>query len=71
MNPFEGPTEKLNSTVYSQPVLFVASVAALAVMNEKQTDEVEGCRYTAGLSLGEYTALFFAGAIDFWLMPRA
>jgi [acyl-carrier-protein] S-malonyltransferase len=62
---FEGPAEKLNSTIYSQPALFVASVAALAVMNEKQTDEVESCRYTAGLSLGEYTALFFAGAIDF------
>jgi [acyl-carrier-protein] S-malonyltransferase len=62
---FEGPAEKLNSTVYSQPALFVASIAALAVMNEKQTDVVEGCRYTAGLSLGEYTALFFAGAIDF------
>ena len=62
---FEGPAEKLNSTVYSQPALFVASIAALAVMNEKQTDEVEASRYTAGLSLGEYTALFFAGAIDF------
>jgi [acyl-carrier-protein] S-malonyltransferase len=62
---FEGPAEKLNSTVYSQPALFVASVAALAVMNEKQNDEVENCEFTAGLSLGEYTALFFAGAIDF------
>jgi [acyl-carrier-protein] S-malonyltransferase len=62
---FEGPAEKLNSTVYSQPALFVAAVAALAVMNEKSTDVVESCRYTAGLSLGEYTALFFAGAIDF------
>lgn len=62
---FEGPVEKLNSTVYSQPALFVAAVAALAVMNEKSTDVVKSCRYTAGLSLGEYTALFFAGAIDF------
>src|SRR5271154_2741637 len=62
---FEGPAEKLNSTVYSQPALFVAAVAALAVMNEKSTDVVESCRYPAGLSWGEYTALFFAGAIDF------
>lgn len=62
---FEGPAEKLNSTVYSQPALFVASVAALAVMNEKQLDVVESCRFTAGLSLGEYTALFFAGVLDF------
>jgi [acyl-carrier-protein] S-malonyltransferase len=62
---FEGPAEKLDSTVYSQPALFVASVAALAVMNEKQTDIVESCEYSAGLSLGEYTALCFAGVIDF------
>src|ERR1700690_957368 len=62
---FEGPAEKLNSTVYSQPALFVTSVAALAVMNEQQSNVVESCRYTAGLSLGEYTALFFAEAIDF------
>ncbi len=61
----EGPAEKLNSTVYSQPALFVASVAALAVMNEKQLDVVESCRFTSGLSLGEYTALFFAGVLDF------
>jgi [acyl-carrier-protein] S-malonyltransferase len=62
---FEGPAEKLNSTIYSQPALFVASVAALAVMNEKQLDVVESCRFTSGLSLGEYTALFFAGVLDF------
>jgi [acyl-carrier-protein] S-malonyltransferase len=37
----------------------------LAVMNEKQTDVVEGCRFAAGLSLGEYTALFFAGVMEF------
>ncbi|HZZ26364.1 MAG TPA: ACP S-malonyltransferase [Pirellulales bacterium] len=62
---FEGPAEKLNSTVYSQPALFVTSVAALAVMNERESDVVENCRYTAGLSLGEYTALFFSGVLDF------
>jgi [acyl-carrier-protein] S-malonyltransferase len=62
---FEGPAEKLNSTIYSQPALFITSVAALAVMNEKQLDVVESCRFTAGLSLGEYTALCFAGVLDF------
>ncbi len=34
-------------------------------MNEKQTDVVENCRFAAGLSLGEYTALFFAGVMEF------
>lgn len=62
---FEGPAEKLDSTVYSQPALFVTSVAALAAMNDKFNDVVEACGYAAGLSLGEYTALFFAGVISF------
>src|SRR5215813_3215898 len=51
---FEGPAEKLDSTVYSQPALFVTSVAALAAVNEKFNDAVESRGYAAGLSLGEY-----------------
>jgi len=62
---FEGPAEKLDSTVYSQPALFVTSVAALATLNENFPEVVESCQYAAGLSLGEYTALFFANALDF------
>ena len=61
----EGPAEKLNSTVYSQPALFVCSLAALEQLRQDSPDVVEGCAITAGLSLGEYTALVFAGAIDF------
>jgi [acyl-carrier-protein] S-malonyltransferase len=62
---FEGPAEKLDSTVHSQPALFVTSVAALTELNRSRTAVVESCRFAAGLSLGEYTALFFAGVIDF------
>jgi len=61
----EGPAEKLNSTVYSQPALFVCSLAALEQIKQDAPDIVEGCAITAGLSLGEYTALVFADAIDF------
>ena len=61
----EGPAEKLNSTVYSQPALFVCSLAALEQLRQDSPDVVESCDVTAGLSLGEYTALVFAGAIDF------
>ena len=39
-------------------------MAALAAVNEKFNDAVENCGYAAGLSLGEYTALFFAGVIN-------
>ncbi len=61
----EGPAEKLNSTVYSQPALFVTSLAALESLREESADLVAGTEFSAGLSLGEYTALVFAGAIDF------
>ena len=57
---FEGPAEKLNTTVISQPALFVASLAALAALRTSDPAIVDGCAATAGLSLGEYTALVFA-----------
>lgn len=62
---FEGPAEKLDSTVYSQPALFVTSLAALESLKETQPQLVADCAGAAGLSLGEYTALVFAGVMDF------
>lgn len=62
---FEGPTEQLDSTVHSQPALFVTSLAALESLKEQSPDVVTGCTAAAGLSLGEYTALVFAGVLDF------
>jgi len=60
-----GPAEKLNSTVVSQPAIFVCSLAALASLQAGEPQLLEQCAATAGLSLGEYTALVFAGALDF------
>ena len=60
-----GPEEKLNSTVHSQPALFVCSMAALEQLKYSSPELIEGCEVSAGLSLGEYTALVFAGALDF------
>ncbi len=62
---FEGPAEELDSTIYSQPALFVASLAALEKLRADLPDIVLGCEMAAGLSLGEYTALVFAGAMSF------
>lgn len=62
---FEGPAEELDSTVISQPALFVTSLAAIERLRDKAPDAVLGCEATAGLSLGEYTALVFAGAMEF------
>lgn len=61
----DGPAPLLNTTDHSQPALFVASLAALESLRAEQPQLVESCAGTAGLSLGEYTALVFAGALDF------
>jgi [acyl-carrier-protein] S-malonyltransferase len=62
---FEGPAEVLDSTIYSQPALFVTSLAALESLRSQSPDVVLSCEAAAGLSLGEYTALVFAGVMDF------
>ncbi len=62
---FQGPQEKLNSTVYSQPALYVCGLAAVQWMREQRPDVVDGCQVAAGLSLGEYTALAFAEVFSF------
>lgn len=62
---WNGPAEKLDNTVYSQPALFVTSLAALEQLKQQRPEVVAGCELTAGLSLGEYTALVFAGVIEF------
>ena len=49
----------------SQPAIFVASLAALEGLKVSEPDLVDACAGAAGLSLGEYTALVFAGALDF------
>src|SRR5205085_8299137 len=53
------------STVVSQPALFVSSLAALESLRASAPDAEKECVAAAGLSLGEYTALVFAGAMSF------
>jgi [acyl-carrier-protein] S-malonyltransferase len=60
-----GPAEKLNATNVSQPAIFVASMAALEQLKATDPAALDGVAHTAGLSLGEYTALCYAGAISF------
>ena len=60
-----GPAEKLDSTVHSQPALFVTSLAALEWLKANKPDVYNSCQAAAGLSLGEYTALVFAGVMTF------
>jgi [acyl-carrier-protein] S-malonyltransferase len=62
---FSGPAEQLDTTVVSQPALFVTSLAALESLRADAPDVVLSCEAAAGLSLGEYTAMVFAGVLDF------
>ncbi|SFI35936.1 ACP S-malonyltransferase [Planctomicrobium piriforme] len=62
---FEGPAEELDSTVISQPAIFVTSLAALEKLRADSPDIALSCEMAAGLSLGEYTALVFSGAMTF------
>ena len=62
---FEGPTERLNSTTISQPAIFVTSAAILEVLRTRPATSTIRADVTAGLSLGEYTALYAAGLISF------
>jgi len=62
---FDGPAEALEATDISQPAIYVASLAALESLKASDPALVARAAGSAGLSLGEYTALVFAGAIDF------
>ncbi len=62
---FNGPEAELNSTVISQPALFVTSMAALEKLKVDSPETIARCQAAAGLSLGEYTAITFAGGLSF------
>lgn len=62
----EGPKERLDSTVVSQPAIFVASMAAVEKLRASEDKAaIESATCAMGLSLGEYSALCFADAISF------
>ena len=59
---FNGPEADLKLTANTQPAILTTSVAALRVL-QSETGIVP--HYAAGHSLGEYSALVCAGALDF------
>jgi len=58
---FEGPAEELKRTEIQQPAIFTVSVAAYELLKAKGFM----CDVATGHSLGEYSALYAAGAIAF------
>jgi len=61
----DGPKEELDSTVVAQTAIFVSSMAALEKLKKDDPAAIESCTVAMGLSLGEYSALCFAGAFSF------
>lgn len=62
---FEGSEEELELTVNAQPALLVTSIAALEAAREAYPGALPEPIFTAGHSLGEYTALTLAGVLNF------
>jgi [acyl-carrier-protein] S-malonyltransferase len=59
---FNGPEEPLNDTLNTQPAILVTSVALLRAL---ESNKLQPPGFVAGHSLGEYSALMAAGAMDF------
>ena len=62
---FEGPEEELTLTHNAQPAIFTTSLAGLTCLTEELGHPPPQPSFLAGHSLGEYTALAAAGALQF------
>ncbi|KAI8069941.1 acyl transferase/acyl hydrolase/lysophospholipase [Gongronella butleri] len=62
---FDGDQDKLTLTENAQPAILTTSIAMLRVLErEHGFDLTKACHYVLGHSLGEYTALVAAGALE-------
>ncbi|HDD25032.1 MAG TPA: ACP S-malonyltransferase, partial [Chloroflexi bacterium] len=59
---FDGPADRLNDTVNTQPALFTVSIAALRALEAE--NKITAPDYVIGHSMGEFSALVAAGALS-------
>jgi len=59
-----GPADKLNSTEFSQPAMLIAGLASVEKLRQEDSKALANVTAAGGLSLGEYTALVFAGSLS-------
>jgi [acyl-carrier-protein] S-malonyltransferase len=62
---FDGPQDELQQTRNCQPAIFIHSVACLKILQALPRFTRLDVKFTAGLSLGEYTALVASGVCSF------
>ena len=61
----EGPKEKLDLTINTQPAIFLISFSIYKLIIQEFNKDLTKAKYFAGHSLGEYSALSAAGYLDF------
>ncbi len=61
----DGPKEKLNLTMNTQPAIFLISFSIYKLITQEFKKDLTKAKYFAGHSLGEYSALSAAGYLDF------
>ncbi len=61
----EGPKEKLDITINTQPAIFLISFSIFNLAKKEFNIDLNKAKYFAGHSLGEYSALSCAGYLDF------
>jgi len=61
---FEGPAEALNDTANTQPAIYATTMALWAVLAPRIEGLRDNVRCVAGHSLGEFSALAAAGALE-------
>ena len=60
-----GDADTVNRTDICQPGIFLVSAAVIEILKERRNLDPTTFHSAAGLSLGEYSALYFAGAFTF------
>ena len=60
-----GPKEELDLTENTQPAIFLVGYSIFQILKEEFNIDLNKAKFFAGHSLGEYTALACAGALDF------
>ena len=61
----EGPKEKLDLTINTQPAIFLVSYSIFQVLKKEFNLDLNKAKYFAGHSLGEYSALSLANYLNF------
>tara|TARA_A100001011_G_C14291333_1_gene836331 strand:+ start:1297 stop:2223 length:927 start_codon:yes stop_codon:yes gene_type:complete len=61
----EGPKEKLDLTINTQPAIFLISYSIFQVVKKEFNIDLNKAKFFAGHSLGEYSAIASAGYLDF------